>query len=86
MSKRTDYYNYQKTDAIKPFESKSQYDHDGKTISIKNVHDLEKLATDYLCNKRAGTYFEAFEHTIKLIDILKKQSRAIEELQKNFTI
>ena len=86
MSKRIDYYNYQKTHDTKPFESKSEYDHDGKTISIKNVHDLEKLATDYLCNKRAGTYYAAFEYTLKLIDVLRKQSRAIEKLQKNFTI
>lgn len=86
MKKRTDYYNYQKSYDSKPFESKSEYDHDGKTIPVNNVQDLEKLATDYLCNKRAGTYYAAFEYTLKLIEVLKKQSRAIQEIHKNFTI
>jgi hypothetical protein len=86
MSKRTNYYNFQKSCETKPFESKSEYNHDGKTIPVNNVHDLEKLATDYLCVKRVGTYYDAFEYTIKLIDILKKQTRAIEEMQKNFTV
>ena len=86
MKKRTDYYNYQKSCDTKPFESKSKYDHDGKTISVKCVQDLENVATDYLCVKRAGTYYDAFEYTLKLIEVLKKQSRAIEEMQKNFTI
>ena len=86
MSKRTDYYHYQKSYDTKPFESKSEYDHDGKTIPVNNIQDLEKLATDYLCMKRSCTYYEAFEYTLKLIVILKKQSRAIEEMQENFTI
>lgn len=86
MTSRKDYYNYEKSYETKPFESKSEYDHDGKTIPVNSVQDLEKLATDYLCVKRSCTYYEAFEYTLKLIEVLKKQSRAIEEIQENFTI
>lgn len=86
MKKRTDYYNYQKSNDTKPFESKSEYDHTGKTIPVNDVHELEKLAIDYLSTKRAGTYYQAFEYTLKIVDVLKKQSRAIEDMQKNYTI
>lgn len=86
MKKRADYYNYQKSYDTKPFESKSKYDHDGKTISVQNVQQLEQLAMDYLSVKRGGTYYEAFERTLELIDMLRNQSRAINEMQKNYTI
>lgn len=84
--KRRNYYEYQKHDTGKPHESKSRYDHDGDTIKVTNIMELEALAHDYVCMKRAGTYFEAFEMVLKMIDVMRKQSRAIDKIQKNYTI
>lgn len=86
MGKRKNYYAYERSNDTQPFESKSKFDHDGKPIKVKSVDDLHDLAMDYLSCKREGTYYEAFEYTLKLIDILKRQSRTIEEIHKNYTI
>lgn len=84
--KRKNYYEYDKGAVDQPFESKSRFDHDGDTIKISDVMDLELLAHDYVCMKRAGTYFEAFDMVLKMIAVMRKQSRAIDKIQKNYTI
>ena len=83
---RRDYYKHYQEYESKPFESKSKFDHDGKPIPINSVDSLHELAMDYLSVKRGGAYYEAFEYTLKMIDVLKRQSRAIEEVHKNFTV
>lgn len=85
MTKRKDYYNHVKHSDIKPFESVSKFDHDGATISVKNVEQLEQLAMDYLSMKRGGTYYEAFEYTLKMISSFRAQTLAIKELHNNYT-
>lgn len=86
MTKRKNYYEHVKSCDSTPFESPDKYDHDGKPIKINSVDELHSLAMDYLSRKREGAYYEAFEYTLKLIDVLKKQSRTIEEIHKNYTI
>lgn len=83
---RKDYYNYEKSTDTQPFESKSKFNHDGEVIHVDNMDSLEELAKDYICTKRAGTYFEAFEMVLKVVDVLRKQSRALDELNSNYTI
>jgi len=86
MSKRNNYYKYQNSDDVKPFDAKSKYDHNGRTIPITTPQELEELAMDYLSVKRAGTYYEAFEFTLKIMAVMKIQARTIEEYEKNFTV
>ena len=83
---RKNYYEYQRTDKPTPYEPRKKYDHDGKTIPVKSVDDLQKLALDYVSTKRGGTYFEAFDMVLQLTRVLEKQSRAIEDIQRNYTI
>ena len=83
---RQNYYQYQKQHKDKPHESKSRYDHEGDTIKISTIMELEALAHDYVCMKRSCTYFEAFDMVLKMIDVMRKQSRAIDKIQKNYTI
>jgi len=85
MTKRKNYYEHVKHDDSEPFESESKYDHDGSTIPVKNVEQLEQLAMDYLSMKRSGTYYEAFEYMLKMIDNYRSQTRAIQELHNNYT-
>jgi len=83
---RKNYYEHQRTDKPTPYEPKKKYNHDGKTITVKSINDLQELALDYVSTKRGGTYFEAFDMVRQLIGILEKQSRAIEDIQRNYTI
>jgi len=85
MTKRKSYYEYGKDSNTKPFESESKFNHDDGVIPINNAEELEKLAMDYLSVKRNCAYYEAFEYTLKLIDMLRDQTRAINELHKNYT-
>lgn len=86
MNKRKDYYSYQREHKDTPFESDKKYDHDGATIKVKDLEQLESLAMDYICTKRAGTYFEAFEYILKVIDVVKKQQQALDQVTKNYTV
>lgn len=83
MSKRKNYYEHVNHCDFKAFESKSDFDHDGPTININSVSQLEKLAMDYLSMKRGGVYYQAFEYTLKLIATLRTQSHAIAEIHRN---
>lgn len=83
---RKNYYEYERTDKPTPYEPEKKYDHDGKTITVKSVDELQKLALDYVSTKRGGTYYEAFDVVLQLIGVLEKQSRAIENIQRNYTI
>lgn len=86
MSKRNNYYKHQKANDTEPFEAKSKYNHDGRTIPVTTTQELEALAMDYLSVRRAGTYYEAFECVLKVIAVMKIQARTIEEYEKNFTV
>lgn len=86
MSKRKNYYEYERGADFTAFESPSKFDHDGSTIKVNSVEQLEQLAMDYLSVKRGGTYYSSFEFTLKLIRALKEQSRIIQELHKNTII
>jgi len=85
MTERKNYYEHVKHTDGKPFVSESKYDHDGATISVKNIEQLEQLAMDYLSMKRSGTYYEAFEYMLKMINSYRSQTRAIQELHNNYT-
>lgn len=85
MTKRKDYYNYVKHTNDKPFVSEAKYNHDGATIPVKDIEQLEQLAMDYLSMKRGGTYYEAFEYMLKTIDSFRSQTRAIQELHNHYT-
>jgi hypothetical protein len=84
--KRKNYYEYEKSSVENPVVSKSKFDHSGETIKVNNIEQLEAVALDYLSMKRGGTYYETFEFTMKMIDVLKQQDRMINELKKNFTV
>lgn len=86
MSKRKNYYEYERGADFKAFESPSSYDHDGPTIKINSVEQLEHLAIDYLSVKRGCTYYDSFEFTLKLISALKEQARVIQQLHDNTII
>lgn len=81
--KRRNYYEYEKSSIDKPVETKSKFDHSGDTISITNINQMEELALDYLSVKRGGTYYDAFEFSMRLIEVVKRQERMIQELNKN---
>mgnify|MGYP003116893171 FL=1 len=85
MTERKNYYEHVKHTDDKPFVSESKYDHDGSTIPVNNIEQLERLAMDYLSMKRDGTYYEAFEYMLKTIDSFRSQTRAIQELHNNYT-
>lgn len=84
--KRKNYYEYEKRSFDKPVMTESKFDHTGETIKVTNIKQMEELALDYLSVKRGGTYYDAFEFTMRLIDVVKQQSRMIEELNKNYII
>jgi hypothetical protein len=86
MSKRKNYYEYERSSDFTAFDSPSKYDHEGSTIKINSVDALESLAMDYLSTKRGGTYYDSFEYTLKLISVMKQQARVIEELHNNTII
>lgn len=84
--KRKNYYEYSKDVPDKPVISKCKFDHEGDTIKINNIKQMEDLAMDYISMKRGGVYFEAFEFSMKLIDSVKKQEQMVNELNKNYTV
>ena len=78
---RNDYYTYEGSDEHKPVESRSQFDHQGKTININTLDDLKNLTTDYLCYKKSCTYYQAFEMVDKLIHAVENQQRALDQMR-----
>ena len=69
-----------------PVILKSKFDHSGGPIKVNNIEQLEEVALDYLSMKRGGTYYDAFQFTMKMIDVLKQQDRMINELKRNYTV
>lgn len=84
--KRKNYYEYEKSSVENPVISESKFDHDGGSIKVNNIEQLEAVALDYLSMKRGGTYYDTFEFAMKMIDVLKQQDRMISELKKNYTV
>lgn len=81
--KRKNYYEYENRSTDKPVITESKFDHTGDTIKVNNIDQMEELALDYLSVKRGGTYYDAFEFSMRLIDVIKRQERVIQELNKN---
>lgn len=86
MTQRKDYYKHVKSADFKPFETQAKFDHLGDPIPIPDIEVLKEVAHDYLCTRRGGAHYHAFEVTLRLIDTVKKQSEAIDRLRDSFTV